>query len=227
MFSDLLAVVFLPTHMLNKAFAAFWKEWGKAKMHLLYVLDQARTYCPVHILRCIQLELYYWFDSIHRKSTPRDLDFSRILYEIHINAFSPPLLPPHLMMSLEPPTAVGGMLMFPSALTTASASSELSANAEQAKAAAKSVLVPNPAGLDATLEQHLQGLHIWDVTQNGSVSNNDKGHPMCVAFHAKGCCFSKCECAADHKPHSTAEHNKLRNWVQSTAAKVKAGKASF
>jgi hypothetical protein len=219
MFGDLLAVVFTPSHALNKAFSAFWKEWMKTKMHLVYVIDQARTYKPVHILRRMQLELYYWFDAVRRKSSPRDLDFTKIIYEIHINAFNPPLLPPNLMAPAEP-----AFVLVP---PEANAMAPLSPAVDAGSTASKSTVIPNPAGPDAVLEQHLTGLHIRDVTiGNGEVPSNNRGNPMCIAFHAKGRCFSKCKRADDHRPHTTAERNKLQAWVQATADKVRAAKQS-
>lgn len=101
-------------------------------------------------------------------------------------------------MPFEPPTTVGDMLVFPTGATSDNSTLEPSADIDQSKAATKSVLVPNPAGPDDTLEEHLQ-----------------------IMIKA-----NQCKCAANHKPQNNAEQAKLRQWVQTTAVKVKAAKSS-
>lgn len=58
-----LAVTLGSTHVLYMAFQSFWHEWSCACPYLSNLIDVTRQVKPVHIMRRIQLELFYWFDS--------------------------------------------------------------------------------------------------------------------------------------------------------------------
>mmetsp|Transcript_905 Transcript_905/g.1363 ORF Transcript_905/g.1363 Transcript_905/m.1363 type:complete len:146 (+) Transcript_905:1242-1679(+) len=75
------------------------------------VIDVTRQVKPVHILRRLQLGLFYWFDSKRQNLTPRTVDFTLLLHELHMATFTPPVLPAHLF---------GQALAFPSGTPTPS-----------------------------------------------------------------------------------------------------------
>ena len=43
---------------------------------------------------------------------------------------------------------------------------------------------------------------------------NQAGKEMCIAYHAKGRCYTLCNRAADHKPHTMEEQVMLRSYVE-------------
>ena len=232
-FGDLLAVTLGVNHVLFVAYSAFWKEWSRARPFLSNAIDVARLLKPVHILRRIQLELFYWFNSKRQNTVPRTVDFTLLLHEIHMATFTPPALPPHMFgASLAFPTATVPALTAASDTTSVSPSllSDLSSLtglllASQATLPTKktnagsgdAVLNPSP---DPELDAALAGHKIKSVCKPPYPTNLG-GVEMCIAYHSKGRCYTKCNRAADHKPHSTEEQVMLRSYVE---AQVKQNK---
>ena len=79
------------------------------------------------------------------------------------------------------------------------------------------VLNPSP---DPELDAALAGHKIKSVCKPPYPTNLG-GVEMCIAYHSKGRCYTKCNRAADHKPHSTEEQVMLRSYVE---AQVKQNK---
>ena len=227
-FGDLLVVTLGPQHVLLRAYRTFWKDWQRSRLQFSSAIDIARTLKPVHILRRIQLELFYWFDSKRQALTPVAVEFTKIIHELHMATFTPPVLPPTLFAMTSNPNS--GTNSIPSALvslmpTEASGShsiSDLSSITDLLTAFQQQQKQPPTKGSgDAVINQHpdpeldssLAGHKIRVVCKPPYPQNSAK-QDMCISYHAKGRCFALCGRAADHKPHSDKEKAILRSYVE-------------
>jgi hypothetical protein len=50
------------------------------------------------------------------------------------------------------------------------------------------------------------------ATNNQPVPLNDAGNLMCISYHIKGICNTRCGRASDHCPHNAAETGRLLGW---------------
>ena len=95
-FGDLLAVSLGTNHILFTAYPTFWKAWQRSRLQFSSAIDIARTLKPVHIMRRIQLDLFYWFDAKRQALVPTPVEFSKLIHELHMATFTPPTLPASL-----------------------------------------------------------------------------------------------------------------------------------
>jgi hypothetical protein len=50
------------------------------------------------------------------------------------------------------------------------------------------------------------------ITNNQPVPLNDAGNPMCVSYHVKGICNTRCGHATEHCTHNAAETGIFLGW---------------
>jgi hypothetical protein len=126
-FGDLLAVSLGTNHVLFTTYRTFWKAWQRSRLQFSSAIDIAHTLKPVHIMRRIQLELFYWVDAKRQALVPTPVEFSKLIHELHIATFTPPTLPASLSALASNPNS--GSLATPidlSELLTAAHSSAVS-----------------------------------------------------------------------------------------------------
>ena len=236
-FGDLLAVTLGSTHVLYTAFQSFWREWSRARPFLSNLNDVTRQVKPVHIMRRIQLELFYWFESKRQDLTPRAVDFTLLLHELHMATFTPPALPANLFgKALALPNTASPPVLPPSDMSSVTPSllSDLSSltGLLLSTQAGQSLKKPSGGGdailnlsPDKELDASLAGHKIKSICKP-PYPVNQAGKEMCIAYHAKGRCYTTCNRAADHKPHSTEEQVMLRSYVEEQVKKSKRDSAS-
>ena len=226
-FGDLLEVLLGTNHTLYTSFLLFWKEWQRFRLSFSTAIDITRTLKPVHLMRRLQLELYFWFDAKRQALNPLPVDFRKVIHEINMATFIPPTLPATLMLeslaatvtTSNPTTPVG--LMAPSIHGSLAQFSDLStitdfmssfqnATKTTQQGSGDVVINPNP---DQELNKALDGNRIRVICKPPFPQNAAK-QDMCISYHAKGRCFSLCGRAADHKPHSDKETAILRSYVE-------------
>jgi hypothetical protein len=245
-FGDLLVVTLGAQHALLTAYRQFWREWQRSRLQFSSAVDIARTLKPVHILRRIQLELFYWFNSKRQALTPLPVEFAKIVHELHMATFTPPVLPPALFaMTSNPNSGSQGTpsalsMLLPSEPSGSNSMSDLSSITDFFTAFQQQHKQPPTRGSgeaivnqhpDPDLDGYLAGNKIRVVCKPPFPQNSAK-QDMCISYHAKGRCFALCGRSADHKPHSDKEKAILRSYVeaqvlqyQQSQAKKRAGSA--
>ena len=233
-FGDLLAVLLGTNHTLYTSFLLFWKEWQRFRLPFSTAIDINRTLKPVHLLRRLQLELYFWFDAKRQALTPLPVDFRKVIHEINMATFIPPTLPASLMLEassspamshpeLLPPSIPGSLAQFSDLSTITDFMSSLQNATKTTTHQGSGDVVINPQP-DHDLNKALDGNRIRIICKPPFPQNAAK-QDMCISYHAKGRCFSLCGRAADHKPHSDKETAILRSYVEAQVLQFRSKKA--
>ena len=230
-FGDLLTVTLGNTHPILVAYRTFWKEWGRSRLQFSAAIDVARTLKPVHILRRLQLELFYWFNAKRQALAPLPVEFTKLVHELHMATFTPPTLPPSLFAmstfqnSGSAASTTTTAMLTPSETSGVHSISDLSSLTDFLtafqqqqkptgnKGSGEAIVNPHP---DAELDAALGGHKIRLVCKPPFPQNSAK-QDMCISYHAKGRCFALCGRASDHKPHSDKEKAILRSYVEAQA----------
>ena len=238
-FGDLLVVTLGAQHVLLTAYRQFWREWQRSRLQFSSAIDIARTLKPVHILRRIQLELFYWFNSKRQALTPLPVEFSKLVHELHMATFIPPVLPPALFaMTSNPNSGSQGTpsalsILLPSEPSGNNSISDLSSITDfftafqqhqkppPTKGSGEAVINSHP---DPDLDGYLAGNKIRVVCKPPFPQNSAK-QEMCISYHAKGRCFALCGRASDHKPHSDKEKAILRSYVEAQVLQLQQSQA--
>jgi hypothetical protein len=97
MFGNLMGTVLGSQHVLTTTYRNFWTVLSRSyRNELQQIIDIKRYVKPAHILRSIQLICYNWFAQRRAQLTPPNPDFLSILYNVTLNTFVLPNLPPSL-----------------------------------------------------------------------------------------------------------------------------------
>mmetsp|Transcript_28896 Transcript_28896/g.41399 ORF Transcript_28896/g.41399 Transcript_28896/m.41399 type:complete len:346 (-) Transcript_28896:976-2013(-) len=229
-FGDLLAVCLGTNHVLYTAYRTFWKDWQRSRLQFSSAINIVLTLKPVHLMRRLQLELFYWFDAKRQALTPVPIAFSKIVHELHMATFAPPALPAALFAIVSNPNSgsqVSGS-QAPTSLWEMSpvdshSTSDLSSitdfftafqQQQQKKTTDKgsgdAILNPNP---DDELNKALDVNKVRVICKPPFPQNTAK-QDMCISYHAKGRCFALCGQAADRRPHSDHEKAILCSYVE-------------
>ena len=155
---------------------------------------------PVHVLRKVQLSLYYYFDTKHHCQTPSAPNFMDILHCIVQDEFLKPKLPAALM-SLGPGPMLRGPTLSDAPRTTP----------EKPKGPTKVVNLHPVASL---LKFVKPGARLYDLKGNKEVPKNRDGTEMCLAFHLNGECYSHCTQKYDHRMHGAPENKALHEFIK-------------
>jgi hypothetical protein len=207
-FGNMLGTILGDTHVLTTSYRTFWtafKEEFKARIH--YEIDSRRVIKPVHILRNIQLIVFNWFTSKKLRREPSTPNFQDILERFSLQVYTIPTLPMALYQLINPrprfpppgPSVTTGTTTPPTAISDdasmQSAVSALTGNTTVTHITSQSrygTPVPNPVP-DATLQALLPStVRIKDLLGSDDAPKNEAGSPICLSFHLKGLCFSRC-----------------------------------
>jgi len=250
-FGDLLAVCLGTNHVLYIAYRTFWKDWQRSRLQFSSAIDIARTLKPVHIMRRVQLELFYWFDAKRQALTPVPVEFSKIVHELHMATFTPPAVPAALFAIAGNPNSgslasgshapthlwAGGLQQYCNSPLTmlpgdSHSTSDLSSltdfftafqqqQQKQTTGKGNGDAILNP-NPDDELNKALDGNKIRVICKPPFPQNSAQ-QDMCISYHAKGRCFALCGRAADHKPHSDREKAILRSYVEAQVLQYRQG----
>jgi len=250
-FGDLLAVCLGTNHVLYIAYRTFWKDWQRSRLQFSSAIDIARTLKPVHIMRRVQLELFYWFDAKRQALTPVPVEFSKIVHELHMATFTPPAVPAALFAIAGNPNSgslasgshapthlwAGGLQQYCNSPLTmlpgdSHSTSDLSSltdfftafqqqQQKQTTGKGNGDAILNP-NPDDELNKALDGNKIRVICKP-PFPQNAAQQDMCISYHAKGRCFALCGRAADHKPHSDREKAILRSYVEAQVLQYRQG----
>ena len=234
LFSNLLHVLWKPSHPLNVAYDSFLKIWSSIAIHLseLFKLSPPMA---AQFLRSVQLRLGVYFQSIDtmnaaeaRLIPPPNL--VELLVSIRVQSWVPPIMP---QVPTLPPAPVAPPAAPPAAGPQPRPRIPLPA-VPGAPAPAPAVPDPsrervaNPAvnpEIKAAMEgRHFQIRELFSDTVRPPTTS--AGHPICCSYHFRGYCFGNCHRSNTHLPLSAPDTAKLCQFVQTHVVSPNVGRSA-
>jgi hypothetical protein len=143
MFGNLLGTVLGSTHVITEKYHEFWTLLSLSyRQELQQLIDVKQYIKPAHVLCSIQLVCYNWYAQCRARLTPPMPDFTCILYNIMLNTYVLPNLPPLLYKMAYQKSAL--------ATPSLSGTSGTPSSSSTTSSLVSSIMMPPPAC------QHLQ-----------------------------------------------------------------------
>ena len=218
MFGNLLLLVFGGNHPLTQAYSQFWHRLdAELKLQLQDMIDRKKLYKPAHILRRVQLEIFQWLNSVRFNRVPLPLSLDQFWSSIMLSEWREPRLPKPLWdMVREKPIDSNRTQTTGSSSSTATSISGLTNPTGLAtQPAADNTAVLNPQPDPAIQKLVPAGMKLQQVTKTAKspVPKNSTDGNMCLSYHVRGRCFSRCRRSADHRKHSDEEKSVMSAWL--------------
>jgi hypothetical protein len=247
-FGSLLGTVLGGNHPLTRNYRVFSTALTRQyRQRLRQQLEGFRSSLkPVHILWNVQLVCFDWLDSKKSLGAPEASTFVAILHTIGLGTYVAPLLPLHLYQlinhkNIPHPTPTPGNLTTPGgppslACTTGTSADDASTVAGSAVSAITGVTGLTAASqkqsrlvVNESPDTHLLSLipfnHcIKDLISNTQPPNTDDCLLICLSFHTKGGCYTKCRRKNTHSHVLTlSEKERLENCIADRLEKLSKG----
>jgi hypothetical protein len=237
MFGNLLGTVLGTNHILTTQYRAFWTLLSQGyRQELQQIIDHKRYIKPAHLLQSIQLVCYNWFSKRQAKLTPPTPDFVTILYNIVLNTYVLPNLPPTLYKLAYPKPSNP----VPSLISTGSSNASTSTTPTQSSSMIGMSSVTTPTLPTVTTSQ--QGSHVANINPDSHLINMvdpsikirdlmgndpppflDNGSQLCLSFLLRHGCWSSCHRANTHTHSlSAAEHARIVAYLKKQMQKLRA-----
>jgi hypothetical protein len=204
MFGNFIGTVLGTRHALTQAYRTFWNLLSQGyRSEFQQIIDVKLYIKPAHILRSIQLVCYNWFAQRRARLLPQPPKFTFIIYNVMLNTYILPNLPPQIYKLAYPRPAakvytpatvstasstVGGQsvvsaVTLPTLISTPTTTAE-STTTNKCKGTFQANLHPNK-----DLQQYLQfGTTIKELIGNESPPTLDDGSPICLSYYLRNGC---------------------------------------
>ncbi len=228
MFGNLVGTVLGSNHIITTTYRAFWNLLARSyRNELQQIIDTKRYIKPAHLLRSIQLICYNWFAQRRAQLNPPPPDFTSILYNVTLNTYVLPNLPPALYKLAYPKPAP---LSMPTLIDLSSQSSA-SGTSSSGNSTISSISTPPQRrnthvvnlAPDASLVNLIPpGMQIKDIIAQDPPPLLDDGSQVCLAFLLRQGCWSSCRRAAAHTHTLTpTEHARLTTYLTNQARRLR------
>jgi hypothetical protein len=235
MFGNLIGVLLGPQHALTKAYRDMWTLLQTNVCDDIHSIIEYKggIIKPVHLLCSVQLTFYTWFTHKHSRLTPPDPKMKIILYQLLMQVYLTPKLPPALYKLAIPnktPASSNSSASLPGTVTTGSltsgstnsGSSHTLSDASTVSGLTSPTLPPPSRGSviinlqpNAAFQTLLPAnIKIKELIGNTAPPQLDASGEMCLSFLTRNTCWSNCKRAAQHRTDLYAnEIKRLKHYI--------------